>query len=185
MIKSRKSYDLSEEQLIEECRKNNPKAQRALYDRYAKRMTAVCLRYCGDYETARDLMHDAFVKLFNNLDSYQGNGPFEGWVRRIFINTSLEYLRKNDLMRNASNIDEEFQLETNEPSILQQLSAQDILNLIQQLPTGFRLVFNLYAIEGYSHTEIGQMLGINEASSRSQFSRARQQLQKMIQQQNK
>ncbi|HQB68785.1 MAG TPA: RNA polymerase sigma factor [Paludibacteraceae bacterium] len=166
------TYDLTESQLIDGCIRGDRRAQRQLYDLYAKRMTALCMRYCGDYEVALDLMHDGFIKLFTRIESYSGQGVFEAWMRKIFVNTSLEYLRKNDALRESSDI-EDVQIMAQEPSTIEQLSADEIMRLIQELPVGFRTVFNLYAIEGYSHAEIANLLQINESSSRSQFSRAR------------
>ena len=167
------TYNLTESQLIEGCVRHDKRAQRRLYDLYSKRMASVCMRYCGDYETALDLMHDGFIKLFTHIESYSGQGFFEAWMRKIFGNTSLEYLRKNDALRNSNPIDEDIQLMSSENSVIEELSANEIMALIQELPVGFRTVFNLYAIEGYSHAEIAKMLTINESSSRSQFSRAR------------
>ena len=175
-----KTYPLSEKVLIERCIKNDEQAQRLLYDKYAKKMVAVCFRYCGDYETARDLMHDAFIKLFRNIGSYTGEGAFEAWMRKIVVNTSLEFLRKNDVLKYSLDIDDAVTVSDEQASVVEQLSEQEILKLIAELPHGFRTVFNLYAIEGYSHAEIAKMLNINEASSRSQFSRARVLLQKKI-----
>jgi len=174
------TYNLTESQLIEGCVRRDKRAQRQLYDLYAKRMAAVCMRYCGNYEIALDLMHDGFIKIFTNIESYSGQGFFEAWMRKIFVNTSLEYLRKNDALRNSNEIDEEIQIMSTEASIIEQLSANEIMTLIQELPLGFRTVFNLYAIEGYSHAEIAKTLNINESSSRSQFSRARAILQAKI-----
>ena len=97
---------MTEKELIDNCRKNNPIAQRALYDKYARKMMAVCLRYGRDYDTAQDLMQEGFIKVFTAIDSYTGNGSFEGWIRRIFINTALEYLRRNDILRETVDIDD-------------------------------------------------------------------------------
>lgn len=185
MSKETNTYSLSEKLLIEQCAKNNARAQRQLYDKYAKKMTAVCYRYCGNYETACDLMHDAFVKLFKNIGSYNGDGAFEGWMRRIFVNTSIEFLRKNDVLKYSADIDEVLDVSDESATAIEQMSAQDILKIIATLPHGFRTVFNLYAIEGYSHAEIAKMMNINEVSSRSQFSRARALLQKKITEYNK
>lgn len=174
------TYNLTESQLIDGCVRGDKRAQRQLYDLYAKRMASVCMRYCGDYEVALDLMHDGFIKIFTHIESYSGQGFFEAWMRKIFVNTSLEYLRKNDALRDSNDIDDNIQLMSKEASAIEELSANEIMALIQELPLGFRTVFNLYAIEGYSHGEIAKMLHINESSSRSQFSRARTILQAKI-----
>ena len=137
---------MDEQQLIAGCKSENRLAQRELYEKYARRMLAVCLRYVNDMETARDLLQDGFVRVFTNIHSYTGSGSFEGWLRKI----------------------------------LENLSAAELMKVIQELPAGFRTVFNMFAIEGYSHKEISEILGITESTSRSQFTRARQLLQKRI-----
>ena len=135
-------------------------------------MVAVCFRYCSDYETARDLMHDAFIKLFRNIGSYTGEGALS-----VDEENSCQYVAgifaKNDVLKYSLDIDDAVTVSDEQASVVEQLSEQEILKLIAELPHGFRTVFNLYAIEGYSHAEIAKMLNINEASSRSQFSRAR------------
>ncbi len=143
-------------------------------------MLAVCMRYSNCYEVACDLMHDGFIHVFAKIGSFENKGHFEGWLRKVFVNVSLEYLRKQDSLRDAIDIDEVYALDNHEESALEQMSAKEIMEYISKLPVGFRTVFNLYVIEGYSHAEIAEMLEINEASSRSQLSRARLLLQKMI-----
>lgn len=143
-------------------------------------MMGVCLRYVNDRETARDLLQEGFIKVFTSIDSYSGNGSFEGWMRKIFVNSALEYLRKSDVMREATDLEHTAELITPDNSAISQLSAAELMDLIQELPAGFRMVFNLFAIEGYSHREISEMLGITESTSRSQFTRAKQLLQRRI-----
>jgi RNA polymerase sigma-70 factor (ECF subfamily) len=170
-----------EQQLIAECIKGKSWAQKAIYDRYAATMMSVCVRYVTDRETARDLLQDGFIKLFAKIESYSGTGAFGGWVRRIFVTTALEHLRRNDALRQSANIDDVgFSIQNDDISVLDKISADDIMNCISTLSTGYRTVFNLYAIEGYSHAEIGEMLKISEATSRSQFMRARKVLQNNI-----
>lgn len=171
---------MDERQLIESCRKGERLAQKQLYDTFSRKMMGVCLRYVNDRETARDLLQEGFVKVFSSINSYMGNGSFEGWVRKIFVNVALEYLRRNDVMRETVDLDEVAELSQPDSSVVSELSANDLLRLIHQLPAGFRTVFNLFAIEGYSHREISQMLNITESTSRSQYVRARQILQKRI-----
>ena len=172
--------------IIDGCVRNERIAQQRLYELYAARMTGICLRYVGDKETALDLMHDGFIKVFANLKQYSGEGAFEGWMRKVFVNVSLEYLRKNDALRNCDDVsDMQIQLTDDTETIIEKMSADEIVKLINELPTGFRTVFNMYAIEGYSHAEIAKQLGINEASSRSQFSRARAVLQERIKRNNR
>ena len=171
---------MDEQQLIKGCINRNRLAQRELYEKYSRRMFAVCLRYVNDKETAKDLLQDGFVKVFTCLDSYSGIGSFEGWMRKIFVNCALEYLRKSDVLKESSDLDNLPELPQPESSVISNMSAAELLNIIKQLPAGFRTVFNLFAIEGYSHKEIGEMLGITESTSRSQYTRARQLLQKQI-----
>lgn len=171
---------MDERQLIEGCRKGDRKAQRALYDKYSRKMMGVCLRYVNDRETARDLLQDGFVKVFASIDSYSGSGSFEGWMRKIFVNNALEYLRKSDVLREATDLDSMAELSQPSDSAIADISAAELMHLVHQLPTGFRAVFNLFAIEGYSHREIGEMLNITESTSRSQYTRAKQILQKKI-----
>ncbi len=171
---------MTEAQLIEGCKRGDRKSQKKLYDTYAAKMMAVCFRYAGDKEAARDMLQDGFIKVFSNLDSYAGIGSFEGWIRRIFINCCLEALRKNDLLRDTEDIDATYHIHDVQASVLEEISAKEILGLVSELPSGFRTVFNLFAIEGYSHKEIGEILQITESTSRSQFTRAKQVLQKRV-----
>lgn len=171
---------MNEQQLIKGCREGERKAQKELYDLYSRKMMGVCLRYVSDRETARDLLQDGFVKVFTCIDSYQGSGSFEGWMRRIFVNCALEYLRKSDVLREAADLDNAPELSQPDCSAVSDLSAAELMQLVGELPAGFRTIFNLFAIEGYSHKEISEMLKITESTSRSQYTRARQLLQRRI-----
>lgn len=173
-------YCMNEQQLIKGCRKGDRNAQKELYDAYSRKMMGVCLRYVNDRETARDLLQDGFVKVFTCIDSYTGSGSFEGWMRRIFVNCALEYLRKADVLREAADLDNTPELVQPDSSAVSDMSAAELMQMIRELPAGFRTVFNLFAIEGYSHKEISEMLSITESTSRSQFTRARQLLQRKI-----
>ena len=172
---------MNELQLIEGCRKGERRAQKELYDAYSRKMMGVCLRYVNDRETARDLLQDGFVK---NLYQYgipiQGSGSFEGWMRKIFVNCALEYLRKSDVLREATDLDNTAELIQPDSSAISDMSAAELMNLVKELPVGFRTVFNMFAIEGYSHKEISEMLNITESTSRSQYTRAKQLLQRRI-----
>ncbi|MDR2969758.1 MAG: sigma-70 family RNA polymerase sigma factor [Tannerellaceae bacterium] len=171
---------MDEQQLIEACIRGNRKAQKELYETYSRKMMGVCLRYAGDRETARDLLQDGFVKVFVGLDSYAEAGSFEGWMRKVFVNTALEYLRKSDVLRDAMDLDDTAEPVRYDNSVISQMSAVELTQIINALPAGFRTVFNLFAVEGYSHKEIGEMLHITESTSRSQYTRARQMLQRRI-----
>ena len=143
-------------------------------------MLAVCLRYFNDPETARDLMQDGFIKVFTSIDTYTGSGAFEGWLRKIFVNCALEYLRRNDVLRESTDLDNTAELVQPNSNAISDLSAAELMQLVHDLPAGFRTVFNMFAIEGYSQKEISEALGITESTSRSQYTRAKQLLQKKI-----
>jgi RNA polymerase sigma-70 factor (ECF subfamily) len=171
-------YRMDERDLIAACVKGNIVAQRELYDKYAAKMLGVCLRYAGNRDVARDLLHDGFIRLFNKIKTYRGEGAFEGWMRKLFVNTALEYLRKKDALREYE--DYTATIPAAEYSVFEKISADELLEKIAALPAGYRAVFNLYAIEGYSHREIADLLHISESASRSQYTRARQYLQEII-----
>ena len=174
MLRINKS--LTEEELLEGCRKGKSSSQRKLYDRLAPKMLGVCLRYIKDREEAEHVMIGGIVKVFDKLDQFKGEGSFEGWVRRIIVNDCLMYIRKNRNMSLESDIEEVH----DHPDLRVMESAldeRDLLKLINELPIGYRTVFNLYAIEGYNHAEIAEQLGISENTSKSQLSRARKWLQ--------
>ena len=166
--------------LIDGCIKGESRSQKQLYEKYAPAMMSICLRYVREKETARDLMHDGFVTLFTKIHTYSGNGSFPAWIKKIFVNTVLEYFRKNDILRFSTDIDDAYYLEDTDISAFEQMSVNELQECIRQLPDGYRTIFNMYAIEGYSHVEIAQILNIQESASRSQYVRARQSLQKMI-----
>ncbi len=177
MLRINKS--LTEEELLEGCRKGKPVAQRKLYDRLAPKMLGVCIRYIKDKEEAEHVLIGSIVKVFDKLDQFKGDGSFEGWVRRIIVNDCLMYIRKNRNMSLQSDIDEVHD-DPNLNVMEDQLSEQDLLKLIDELPVGYRTVFNLYAIEGYNHAEIAKQLDISENTSKSQLSRARKWLQNIL-----
>ncbi|MCL1932866.1 MAG: sigma-70 family RNA polymerase sigma factor [Candidatus Azobacteroides sp.] len=174
---------MSEEQvLVAGCKKNESWARKKLYEHYAPAMLGVCVRYTNDYEKAKDVLHEGFIKIFVKINTYSGEGSLSGWMRRIFVTTALEFLRADFPLRYMDDvIDSKDKIETNEVSAVEKLSAEDILKCISELPKGCGLVFNMYAIEGYSHAEIARMLNIKEGTSRSQFAHAKQLLQQKIQ----
>lgn len=169
-----------EHDLIAGCKRGEMWARRELYEQYAGTMLSLCARYTGNRDTARDVLQDGFYKIFTKIGDYSGTGSFEGWMKRIFVTTALEQLRTNRFLPILSEYEEN--IENTDISVFEKLSTDDLHRCIAELPDGFRTVFNLYAIEGYSHAEIAQMLKIKEVTSRSQFMRARQILQKNIQQ---
>ncbi len=146
--------------------------QEMLYRRFSPKMYAVCLKYCKDAEEARDLLQDGFVKIFKNLKKFRREGSFEGWIRRIFVNTSIEHFRKS-LKNSCVAEPEEILIEDASWNALDNLEAKDIIKQVQELSPGYRQVFNMYVIEGYSHKDIGGILGISEGTSKSQLARAK------------
>lgn len=179
-LNSRKDNDKSFKRLVKACLKGDSEAQRALYDSLSPKMFPVCLRYMSSREEAEDVLQEGFVTLFSKLDSYSGAGSFEGWARKIFVNTALMQLRKNDVLKESEDLEGAWDISSQDPTVIQNIGYQELLEIIESLPTGFRTVFNMYVIEGYSHKEIGEALGISENTSRSQLQRARMILQKKI-----
>ena len=171
---------MNERQLIDGCKRGERRAQRELYETYARKMMTVCLRYVNDRETAHDLLQDGFVRVFTHIDAYQGIGSLEGWMRKIFVNEALGYLRKADILREAVDLEDAVELTQTDSSAVSDMAAAELMELVRALPMGFRTVFNLFAIEGYSHKEIGEMVRITESTSRSQYTRAKQWLQRKI-----
>ena len=171
---------MTEAELINKCKNNDKRAQKYLYDLYARKMMGVCIRYASDVEIAKDFLQEGFLKVFNSLESYNFNGSFEGWIRRIMVNTSLEHIRKNDILKETEDISLLSEYFITNSYILESLSAQELISYIDKLPAGYKLVFNLYAIEGYSYSEISEILNIEESTCRSQYMRARKHLQKVL-----
>lgn len=170
----------SEQKLVKQCRKGDSRAQRDLYERFAPQMLTVCRRYVRTIEDAEEVLSNAFIKVFNKIDQYTGDGPLGGWIRRIMVNESLNFIRyqKNLFVE----VEEENHSQFAHENLSDQLNADHLMALIDELPLGYKTVFNLYAIEGYGHKEIGEMLGISENTSKSQLSKARKNLQKKLEQ---
>jgi len=167
--------------IISGCKKYNPDSQLQLYQVYAKQMTAICQRYCGDYETARDLMHDGFIRVFDMIKTYDQRGSFEGWIKKIFTNIAIDKIRRMDTLRMPKEIEtlENFAVDT-QSDFSENIDIEQIMNAITQLPTIARTVFNMYNIDGYSIEEIAQKLNMTSAAVRTQHSRAKQKLQMML-----
>ncbi|MBN2669041.1 MAG: RNA polymerase sigma factor [Bacteroidales bacterium] len=171
---------LALEDIISGCKRNERKAQKLLYDKFSPIMMGLCLRYAKDNAEAEDVLQEGFIKIFSNIDQYNGEGSFEGWMKRIVINTAISNYRKN--------LKRYYQVDIEEPNV-QSISSdwktteytkEELLNTIKTLPEGYKIVFNLYAIEGYKHKEIGELLGIDETTSKSQYSRAKKQIQEKL-----
>ncbi len=174
------NHTISESDLIRGCIEGDRQMQEELYNRFSGKMYAVCLRYANNSEDAQDLLQEGFIKVYRNLHRFRAEGSFEGWIRRVFVNSSIEHYRKKSLQLSRVSDKEEGTIEDTDTSALDSLAEKDIIKLIQDLSPGYKTVFNLYAIEGYSHKEIGEMLGISEGTSKSQLARARSILQKKV-----
>lgn len=171
---------ISETDLIEGCIKGDRKMQHELYQRFAPKMYGVCLRYAANAEEAEDMLQEGFIKVFRKLDSFRSEGSFEGWVRRIFVNTAIEQFRRKNYLQPITDR-EEATMEGKYLSVLDNLAERDIIGLVQQLSPGYRTVFNMYVVEGYTHKEIAGALNISEGTSKSQLSRAKSILQSLVQ----
>ena len=167
-------------QLIDLCIKGDRASQKVLYNRLAPRMFPLCIRYIGNREMAEDVLQDGFITLFTKLGDYKGDGSFDGWARKIFVNTALMSLRKKDALKMSEDLEAIRGMKDDLPSQNQNIGYKELMELVMELPPGFRTVFNMYAIEGYSHKEISDTLGISETTSRTQLSRARIWLQNKI-----
>lgn len=168
-----------EKRLLRGLKAQKPEAQKHLFEQYSGKMMAVCHRYVKTREEAEDLLQEGFLRVFRKIDLYNGTGSFEGWMRRVFTNIAIRHYQKNEKLYLVVGIDD-MDVEPSEDLLSQHFEAEDLLQMIQSLPDGYRMVFNLYAIEGYSHEEISKELGISVGTSKSQLSRARQALQKML-----
>ena len=170
---------ISESDLIQGCLVGDRRMQEELYRRFSPRMYGVCLRYAGNAEEAQDILQEGFIKVYKKLDSFRGEGSFEGWIRRIFVNTAIEHFRRK-IYQQPITEKHETTVEAQYLSVLDELAEKDILKLIQELSPGYRTVFNLYVVEGYTHKEIGDLLNISEGTSKSQLSRAKVVLQDLV-----
>jgi RNA polymerase sigma factor (sigma-70 family) len=170
---------MTENDIIEGCKKNEASAQEKLYALYSRRMMAVCMRYTRSRFEAEDIFHEAFVKVFKNLHTWQG-GSFEGWMRRIFVNTAINHYHQNK--KYFDHVDSSYAetMLSSSDNIVSELSTQELLDLVNRLPDGYKLIFNLHVVEGYNHSEIAEMLKIAEGSSKSQLSKAKAYLKKLI-----
>jgi len=174
-----KLFEYSEEDIVEGCLKGSRKYQKLLYEKYYGSMMAVCMRYTQDREEARDVLHEGFMKVYKNLSKYSKGTNLGAWIRRIMVNTAIDHYRKNAKRPNLIEINHAVH-EIDIQDVVSDMSADEILKMVQRLSPAYRTVFNLYVIEGYSHKEIGAMLGISEGTSKSNLAKARGKLQHMI-----
>lgn len=168
------------QQLIELCKEGDRAAQKRIFDSLAPKMFAVCLRYMGNRDDAEDILQEGFVTIFQKIGTYSGEGSFEGWARKIFVNTALMSLRRTDALKLSDDISEAWNMSSEGATQIQNIGYKELMKLISSLPAGYRTVFNMYVIEGYSHKEIADELGISAVTSRSQLQRARTMLQEKV-----
>lgn len=175
---------MNEEQIVAGCKKQDRMAQKALYEQYSRVLFGICLRYCQDTDSAQDLLQDGFIKVFASIKSFEGKGSFEGWLKRIFVNLALENIRKDKKLIQTTDDIQNFpeSQELVDDDGMHIIPEAELLRMVHELPKGYSAVFNLYAIEDYSHKEIADMLSITESTSRSQYVRARQILQQKVKQ---
>lgn len=167
------------ELILKQCRKNNRQAQADLYNHLAPKLLGLCLRYLRDRNEAEDVMQDAFVKIFTSVHTFKGEGSFEGWARRIAVNTALDALKSRNRIQFERNLELVKSIDFTEEE-QQHIGLEELMACMDALPTGYRTIINLFLVEGFTHREIGEKLGISESTSRSQCVRARQALMKLI-----
>ena len=164
---------MDERQLVKDCLKEKPEAQRQLYELFAKSMLGICYRYTKSYKDAEDVLQEGFVKVFFGLKQFKFEGELGAWIRRIMVNTALNFLKRNKKYRDEMYFTEQPLHPVADDNPVVNLQAKELADLIRQLPHGYQTIFNLHAVEGYTHVEIGEMLGISDGTSRSQYERAR------------
>lgn len=165
---------MSDHKIIEGCARHDRKSQQVLYDKYSRFLLGVCLRYATDKAEAEDILQDSFLKIFFNIKDFTGTGSFIGWLRKVAVNTAITHYHKNLKYRYHIEIEEYVSIETGVNSFEEDyFNSDELFKVLNELPTGYRMVFNLYAIEGYKHKEIAEILGIDTNTSKSQYSRAK------------
>ena len=171
---------MTEEVILEGCLRNDSVAQRELYNTYSPKMLAVCFRYAHNREDAEDMLQEAFIKVFTQLRTFENRGSFEGWIRRIVVHTCINTLKKNKKFNESVDLIHAASISIREETVPAVVQVKQIVDCIRSLPIGYRTVLNLFAIEGYSHREIAQLLDIEESTSRSQFTRAKGMLEELL-----
>ena len=171
---------MTEEAILTGCLRNDATAQKELYNRYSPKMLSVCFRYAHNREDAEDMLQEGFIKVFSQIHTFQSKGAFEGWVRRVIVHTCINILKKNKKFNESVDIIHASGVQVREESVPSIIQAKQVIDCIRILPIGYRTVLNLYAIEGYNHKEIAEMLDIEESTSRSQYTRARAMLEDIL-----
>lgn len=171
---------MTEEALLKGCLNNDPVAQRELYNKYSAKMLAVCYRYAHNREDAEDMLQEGFIKVFLQIHTFENRGAFEGWIRRIIVHTCINILKKNKKFNESVDIIHANSIQVREDSVSSIVQAKQVVECIRMLPIGYRTVLNLYAVEGFSHREIAQMLDVEDSTSRSQYTRAKNMLEDIL-----
>ena len=179
-LQGHQTVNMTEEAILQGCLHNEPGAQRELYQKYSSKMLSVCYRFAHNREDAEDMLQEGFIKVFSQIHTFQNKGAFEGWIRRIVVHTCINHLKKNKKFNESVDIIHATSVQVREESVPSIVQAKQVVECIRILPIGYRTVLNLYAIEGYSHKEISDMLDIEESTSRSQYTRAKQMLEDIL-----
>lgn len=173
--------EISDEKLVKGCLKGDQLYQKTLFDKFSPRMLGIAERYTKNSDEAHDVLQETFIKVFDNLKKYKHTGSLEGWIRKICVNSSLDYIRRTKNLKLNDDVEEvEYKLSSNQETVLERLAAEDLMEILNELPMGYKAVFNLFVIDGFSHKEIAEQLQISVNTSKSQFSRARQLLRKIV-----
>lgn len=170
----------TDDELVKGCFNNKRKFQELLYRKYSRKMYGICLSYTNDRNAAQDILQDGFIKVFKNIQRFEGKGSLEGWIRRIITHTAIDYFRQRARINQLLDFQEDEKDTEVNNNVMVNINTENIIEQLQKIPEGARLIFNLYAVEGYSHKEISEKLEISEGTSKSQFNRARQLLQKLL-----
>jgi len=171
---------MTEQAIIAGCLHNDPTAQRELYNRYSPKMLSVCYRFAQNREDAEDMLQEGFIKVFTQMHTFQNKGAFEGWIRRIIVHTCINFLKKYKKFNESMDLAYATNLQAKDETVPSMMQGKQVVECIRILPLGYKTVLNLYAIEGFSHREIGLMLDIEESTSRSQYTRAKAMLENLL-----
>lgn len=171
---------MTEQTIIFGCLQNDAASQRELYNKYSPKMLAVCYRFAQNREDAEDMLQEGFIKIFSQIHTFQNKGAFEGWIRKIIVHTCINFLKRYRRLNESLDLDYANQVQAKEESVISLMQGKQVLECIRLLPVGYRTVLNLYAIEGFSHREIGNLLEIGESTSRSQYTRAKVMLENIL-----
>jgi RNA polymerase sigma factor (sigma-70 family) len=171
---------MTDQELAKGCMEGRREAQQLLWKTYSRKMMSVCLRYCDSRQEAEDVMQEGFIKVFDKIGQWQGSGPLGGWIRMVMVNTALTHIRSTNKWRNSMDLDAAEDLDSSEVDAVSKMGEEVLMKLVESMPVGYRTVFNLFAIEGFGHKEIGDMMGVSENTSKTQFLKAKNWLKKKL-----